>query len=188
MTFMRDSDFPGAFRAISTKINETARGGSISWLSLIPSEGQQHSPLTGDIPVALMVRRLPTTPIAVISEGELIVGFVRLATVPGPTELQLENYPPVTLGGDSGSFVFAHADRFMVPRGYRQETQVKTKSAPAIGTVVAFLDDPERFDLLDLLENGAHTVTDEAGSSVIYVSENGGDDPVEIPNMRAIIL
>lgn len=196
---MRDSDFPGAFQALATKLDEFVRGGLPSWLAITPPEGQ-HTPLVGliesstswrpgdDIPVALMVRRLSTKP---ATDGELIVGFVRLNTVPAPTELRLKvggnDFGTVTMGGDSGSFVFAHADRFMVPCGVMQEVHVQTDEPRSLGIVWAILDNPERFDLLELLDNGACPTHD--GTSVTYVSVHDGDEPepVKIPDMRDLL-
>jgi len=71
----------------------------------------------------------------------------------------------VTLGGDSGSFVFAHADRFIVPRTCQQEGRVKTDDASTVGVVYGHLDNPERNHLLE-----------------------NGFDSVDIPDMRELLL
>ena len=209
---LRTSDFPGVFRALGDGVKAAAGGGAPAWagLELSVCRTEDHPALRIDDlssrwrpgdppPVALFVRRRPAgggTCFTVSLVGDLLVGFVRLKTAPAATELRLDiggqGFGGVTLWRSAGSFVFAHADRFMVPLVNLfplHEVRVVTSSPSedqSIGIVCAYLDAVER---REMCHRGAFCGIAAAGNATFYHGRGGqgSGGRVELPDMRALL-
>ena len=195
----RTSDFAGVFRALADDINAALWGGPAAWASLIPSFDNHPMVRLVDLsnkwrpgktpPVTIIVDRRPTGGgrFTVSRQGDLLVGFVRLESAASDAELQLDiggqDFGGMTLLRSAGSFVFAHADRFIVPlinlrfHEVRVSTSTPDDMDMSVGIVWAFMDSLER---REMCIRGAISYIDSAGAVAIYSSGMGGIGTVAV--------
>ena len=200
----RPSNFPALFQALADNIdkNSTEWDRLITKIKAMPflSSYTWHE-CTAPVPFNLFVCRRPIggNCFEIDRRATLLVGFIRLENSTDANELQLEigrkDFGKVCLSKSTGSFVFAHIDRFVVPliNLFYHDVRVHDQSDDkSIGIVYANLDPVEQ---QELFFSSACSDSDIDGIT-LYMFGMGGTgqynkntykNPIQLPDMQDLL-